>query len=157
MKTLPCPFCGHNYIHVHVGSTRLHAVAVCGYCGARACQVPMTHDNWIINHSGIEEVYKEWNTRTELNSESVSNVITQRVAFEKWHGPYSLSRCNAPGDDLGDYQESHTNYAWKAWQAAQASTKPRCKYCDGTGLVHGLDGNLRGVCTQCDASKLNKF
>lgn len=29
----------------------------------------------------------------------------------------------------------------------------RCKYCDDTGDVHGIDGEWRGVCTACDASK----
>jgi hypothetical protein len=28
---------------------------------------------------------------------------------------------------------------------------PRCSYCDGTGDVHGIDGEWRGICTECDA------
>jgi len=27
----------------------------------------------------------------------------------------------------------------------------RCEYCDGTGDVHSIDGEWRGVCTECDA------
>lgn len=27
---------------------------------------------------------------------------------------------------------------------------PRCGYCDGTGDVHSLDGEWRGVCTECE-------
>ena len=50
--------------------------------------------------------------------------ITQREAFEAWHGPHGLSRSNAPGDDLDGYQCSHTNMAWKAWQAALAQPEP---------------------------------
>jgi len=30
--------------------------------------------------------------------------------------------------------------------------EPRCPYCDGTGDVHGIDGEWRGVCT-CSAGK----
>ena len=30
--------------------------------------------------------------------------------------------------------------------------EPRCPYCDGTGDVHGIDGEWRGVCT-CSADK----
>lgn len=26
---------------------------------------------------------------------------------------------------------------------------PRCPYCDGTGDVHSIDGEWRGVCTEC--------
>ena len=50
--------------------------------------------------------------------------ITQRERFEAWNGKYGLSRTNAPGDDLDGYQCSHTNMAWKAWQAALAQPEP---------------------------------
>lgn len=33
-----------------------------------------------------------------------------------------------------------------------ANTDAACKYCDGTGDVHGADGEWRGVCTACDAA-----
>ena len=36
---------------------------------------------------------------------------------------------------------------------AEAALEKRCEYCDGTGLVHGADGELRGICTQCNTSK----
>lgn len=35
--------------------------------------------------------------------------------------------------------------------AAVADAKP-CTYCDGTGDVHGFDGEWRGTCTECDAA-----
>lgn len=129
-STLPCPFCGHNYVHVHVGSTRLHAVAVCGYCGAKACEARMTNDNWIINHSGIENVYKEWNTRCTTERDKIHSQLVD---------------CATESNNLRSQLAE--------LKAKLALLKKRCEYCDGTGLVHGLDGELRGVCTQCDASK----
>lgn len=50
---------------------------------------------------------------------------------------------------------------WRAMLAAaplppkgEAATQPaRCGYCDGTGDVHGLDGEWRGTCTECPAAE----
>jgi uncharacterized paraquat-inducible protein A len=36
---------------------------------------------------------------------------------------------------------------------AKADSLKRCEYCDGTGDVHSIDGEWRGECTECDASK----
>jgi uncharacterized paraquat-inducible protein A len=36
---------------------------------------------------------------------------------------------------------------------AKAESFERCEYCDGTGDVHSIDGEWRGECTECDASK----
>lgn len=33
----------------------------------------------------------------------------------------------------------------------------RCTYCDGTGDVHGLDGEWRGVCSECTAALVNEL
>jgi hypothetical protein len=38
--------------------------------------------------------------------------------------------------------------------ALNQPAKP-CEYCDGTGDVHSFDGEWRGECTACDASKAN--
>lgn len=58
------------------------------------------------------------------------------------------------GGDRGDNECLTTPIKGKTeLKAKLALLKKRCEYCDGTGLVHGLDGELRGVCTQCDASK----
>jgi uncharacterized paraquat-inducible protein A len=35
----------------------------------------------------------------------------------------------------------------------RAASFERCQYCDGTGDVHSIDGEWRGECTECDASK----
>lgn len=34
---------------------------------------------------------------------------------------------------------------------ATAQQEPRCSYCDGTGDVHSIDGEWRGICTECEA------
>lgn len=44
----------------------------------------------------------------------------ERAAFEAEFGPHGLSRCNAPGDDTGDYQDAHVNFAWRAWKRRAA-------------------------------------
>ena len=40
--------------------------------------------------------------------------------------------------------------AERAALAAQPADAPHCKYCDGTGDVHGIDGEWRGRCTECN-------
>lgn len=46
---------------------------------------------------------------------------------------------------------------WQQFVPAIAPAAPdhvppgRCAYCDGTGDVHSIDGEWRGVCTECDA------
>lgn len=35
----------------------------------------------------------------------------------------------------------------------KAASFARCEYCDGTGDVHSIDGEWRGECTECDASR----
>lgn len=39
----------------------------------------------------------------------------------------------------------------------EAEREARCTYCDGTGDVHGLDGEWRGVCTECPAAATAAF
>ena len=36
-------------------------------------------------------------------------------------------------------------------EQAKAGKVERCRYCDGTGDVHSLDGEWRGTCTECTA------
>lgn len=40
-------------------------------------------------------------------------------------------------------------------KAENEQLRGRCEYCDGTGDVHGLDGEWRGECTECEAAKLH--
>ena len=62
-------------------------------------------------------------------------------------------------DDEGrnDALEAQAHAVVAALNAASSSTPPaeqqapRCSYCDGTGDVHGIDGEWRGICTECDA------
>lgn len=45
-----------------------------------------------------------------------------------------------------------------AAQAETAQAAPaRCSYCDGTGDVHGLDGEWRGECTECPVAITRTF
>jgi hypothetical protein len=32
---------------------------------------------------------------------------------------------------------------------SESEVTERCIYCDGTGEVHGVDGEWRGTCTEC--------
>ena len=49
----------------------------------------------------------------------------EREAFEAWHrtrlSGLALSRCNAPGDDLSEYQNGNTNGQWRSWLARAES------------------------------------
>jgi len=45
--------------------------------------------------------------------------MTSRQDFEAWIGPHYLDRKSAPGSDTSEYEDSHINMAWKAWQAAR--------------------------------------
>lgn len=36
---------------------------------------------------------------------------------------------------------------------ATQQPEPPCAYCDGTGDVHSIDGEWRGICTECEAGK----
>lgn len=38
-----------------------------------------------------------------------------------------------------------------------AQGEARCQYCDGTGDVHGIDGEWRGSCTECPAAMEREF
>lgn len=44
-----------------------------------------------------------------------------RAEFEALFGPNYLNRKNAPGDNLGEYQDPYINIAWKAWKAGRAT------------------------------------
>lgn len=35
----------------------------------------------------------------------------------------------------------------------KAASFARCEYCDGTGDVHSIDGEWRGICTECNMGK----
>lgn len=72
--------------------------------------------------------------------------IDERAAFEDW----VLSRY--PDSPYMRWREDdgyvYVNEEWNAWKArASLTAEHRCEYCDGTGDVHSLDGEWRGICT----------
>lgn len=47
----------------------------------------------------------------------------------------------------------HGKYYYLADEVDALLAQPeRCKYCDGTGDIHSIDGEWRGVC-KCEAEK----
>lgn len=49
----------------------------------------------------------------------------ERQQFEATFGPFGLSRCSAPGDDLAKYEDAHMNFAWRAWNVRRAMAADR--------------------------------
>ncbi|MFM0503911.1 hypothetical protein [Paraburkholderia caffeinilytica] len=73
---------------------------------------------------------------SELTDEQIESVVSA------WFDYTAESR----GDFVGRMR--------KALERAEAFR--HCQYCDGTGDVHSIDGEWRGECTECGASKLGE-
>lgn len=73
-------------------------------------------------------------------------LLPEREAFEAWkleHGGFGMSRNNAPGSDLGGYQDPFTNGQWEAWKARAAI--------EAQGVPDGLVDILREAASILEA------
>lgn len=73
--------------------------------------------------------------------------IDERAAFEHWASDDGENPTAVERSGHG-YRLAQIQTYWVAWQArASLIAERRCEYCDGTGDVHSLDGEWRGICT----------
>lgn len=116
------------------------------------------NDNLPVKHATIADAPKFLNTNDKAFwvagwNDCAEEIKKARAAIERQSVPAGSLALDAA---IG-YIERHTPHLVyseiKAALAAAPQPQPeRCKYCDGTGDVHSITGEWRGVC-DCEAGK----
>lgn len=108
------------------------------------------HAKFVSDHGGKEpSVADAWNGAVcNCLDHPASSVVEDAASLRTLIAQCGVMLYSASDDAMSRLAQA-LNHHPTVVQQPDAGEPGRCEYCDGTGDVHGIDGEWRGECTEC--------